>query len=1568
MLINAKKQKLLYCLIMGIAAILCMLFQSCSSDDDEQIIVNNSETTQLTGTVLDGPVQNAYIRFMNPDRDILFTGESNDAAKYDVQFSENTVFPIHIEMLDGNDYLTGEPVVLTLTSIAMNNYQNIANITPLTHLIYLTAQKKGDAITNDVLEESTLTIINHFGFRFPENINPFFSDIIGDNTADILISNQLVIELMKRVMGNNTANELSLICEIWAEDLKDENLDGQNISDQLEQKLSEDLSVAKVCLKTHIYRLVLFTEMFSNSISITNRTDKADMGPNLTREMLKNCMCKMGLACDESERQLNLQTINHHFISELRNSITMLESFCEKHPEHNDMLQTFESLDENLENIQADAGSEDLTRFISQLTSFYDSVSSNSDDNDLQNIFNQSLEEITIISPYTSFSENSTFKLLVNGKYASGITKDLSLDVVWKVVNSAEGFVTNIMDNSFLAVSSGDVKIEAELNNKTDCINLIIVPIHPSVISHQPKDKELDVQFDRRIEIRFSKPIKCEPDPFTISSSRLDPIDFSVKCIDDGKHIEIKPNSNFLESAFYTVTVTENLVDIAGNPIQEPYKWSFQTKNILPEVTGIIPAYTQNVSASTALTVFFSEPIECSCITDNIHLLSSANKNILGKTRSISAINSTGCTAAIFIPDENLASNEQHTLVISKNIVDLQGNSMSEDAIWKFTTDEGLPYIESHIPSASIEDIPIPKSITVTFSEPVLITKNCIVLEYNSYSIITGNVSCLGELTNACSAKFTKCNSGVVNFTPDIPYVQNTLYTVTVNPSSERYSPTIDTSVVKVRDYECIIFDEMYSWTFQTFANPELLLTPSVIMSDKPINHTILNNTGITFTFNEPMALSQYTAKVSFDNQYATTIAQGNDGYTTYALSYLFKEDTSYTITIQSLADKNGNPYQNNNGQNLIEWYFQTASVPKVIDVQPEDKSSHVPLDLKSITISLSEPVQTIPIVKLTTATETNIELLYASHIAYTQFCYTLPIALSESTQYTLIVMADSVVNKHDIQMVDNYNCSFTSVNIAPKLVDFYPGTDTSQLYPVNTVIRLTCSENVEIAEEYAFYLNENNNQVKVISHNNNGKSITFSPENHLKHKTTYCVNIHETIVKDIATLPEYLDLTGTNIEWCFNTEPGAALVYENSQITITFERDMDIASLNTNTIVLSSAQSEMYTMKMVSSDVKQIVLEPIDQLLSGKIYTITITDGVKYLDTSHFAEHSFSITGTSAPPPDDLEVKSTELKSVNFMQGTLTFLLTFSDTVSTTDVSHAYYITKNLLYIQSIDDDSKYKPEKLTQKAETIVQFDFPLDRMMSAFKLYINDKISNNGQPYTLEYKNSLDMNFSYIPKGQFLMGSPIDEKERDIDENQHLVTITQAFMMQRTEVTQSQWQSIMSNNPSYNDKGENYPVENVSWNDVQTFIRLLNEKEGTTLYQLPTEAQWEYAARAQTTTAFSNGIAVTDSIDLTEIDKIAHYSARSTQAVGQKAFNKWNLYDVHGNVMEWTADYYLDTYLEINNVDPTGPKSGSFRVIRGGSYADKASACRSANRGRTEPENRFPDLGFRIIRRIP
>ena len=219
---------------------------------------------------------------------------------------------------------------------------------------------------------------------------------------------------------------------------------------------------------------------------------------------------------------------------------------------------------------------------------------------------------------------------------------------------------------------------------------------------------------------------------------------------------------------------------------------------------------------------------------------------------------------------------------------------------------------------------------------------------------------------------------------------------------------------------------------------------------------------------------------------------------------------------------------------------------------------------------------------------------------------------------------------------------------------------------------------------------------------------------------------------------------------------------------------------------------------------------------------------------------------------------------------------------------------------------------------------------------------------------------------------MGSPSSELGRDNDENQHRVTLTRDYWLGKFEVTQAQYEAIMGNNPSYF-KGSNRPVEQVSWIDAKAFCNKLNELCAGKLpagykFDLPTEAQWEYACRAGTTTAFSYG----DSSDDTKMNFNGNYpyegSAKGkyraqTVEVGSLGYkNAFGLYDMHGNVWEWCRDWYDGNYTG-ETTDPVGPSSDSYRVYRGGSWDGRAEFCRSADRTGLGPGGRLSYLGFRL-----
>jgi len=232
-----------------------------------------------------------------------------------------------------------------------------------------------------------------------------------------------------------------------------------------------------------------------------------------------------------------------------------------------------------------------------------------------------------------------------------------------------------------------------------------------------------------------------------------------------------------------------------------------------------------------------------------------------------------------------------------------------------------------------------------------------------------------------------------------------------------------------------------------------------------------------------------------------------------------------------------------------------------------------------------------------------------------------------------------------------------------------------------------------------------------------------------------------------------------------------------------------------------------------------------------------------------------------------------------------------------------------------------------------------------------------------------NLLGMKFTWIPPGTFTMGSPRNEPGRDSDETQNEVTLTRGFYMQTTEVTQGQWNALMETNPSYyKECGDNCPVNRVCWTDVMEFIRRLNAMEGADgLYRLPTEAEWEYACRAKSQDAFSNGplLELACAYD-TNMDRMGWHSGNSgtrLHEVAQKAKNRWGLHDMHGNIWEWCMDW-KGPYGNRPRTDPKGPFQGEMRAIRGGSWSSDDRDCRSANRLFITECNRNAGIGFRLV----
>jgi len=231
-------------------------------------------------------------------------------------------------------------------------------------------------------------------------------------------------------------------------------------------------------------------------------------------------------------------------------------------------------------------------------------------------------------------------------------------------------------------------------------------------------------------------------------------------------------------------------------------------------------------------------------------------------------------------------------------------------------------------------------------------------------------------------------------------------------------------------------------------------------------------------------------------------------------------------------------------------------------------------------------------------------------------------------------------------------------------------------------------------------------------------------------------------------------------------------------------------------------------------------------------------------------------------------------------------------------------------------------------------------------------------------LDLGGRVKMPLALVPAGEFDMGSPHDEADRNDDERLHRVRITRPFYIGKCPVTQEQWQAVLGGNPSLF-KGPRRPVEQVSWDDCQSFLGKANAGAGRSLLALPTEAQWEYACRAGSKGRFCFGDSEAD------LAKHAWYSSSAggkTHPVGQKRPNAWGLHDTHGNVWEWCADWYGASYYAASPQDaPEGPRAGQSRVLRGGGWYFYPDEVRCACRHSLDATSRGSNLGFRVACRI-
>jgi formylglycine-generating enzyme required for sulfatase activity len=279
------------------------------------------------------------------------------------------------------------------------------------------------------------------------------------------------------------------------------------------------------------------------------------------------------------------------------------------------------------------------------------------------------------------------------------------------------------------------------------------------------------------------------------------------------------------------------------------------------------------------------------------------------------------------------------------------------------------------------------------------------------------------------------------------------------------------------------------------------------------------------------------------------------------------------------------------------------------------------------------------------------------------------------------------------------------------------------------------------------------------------------------------------------------------------------------------------------------------------------------------------------------------------------------------------------------------------------------FKDGKVQLRQENGKEVTIPIEKLSDADRQFVQQQSKGKPVPegppkkLTVDLSGRVKMEMVLIPADEFKMGD--DESGMESEKPVHKVNITKPFYLGKYEVTQEQWEAVMGNNPSHS-KGVKNPVEQVTWDDCQKFLVKLDAKTGGQgdKFVLPTEAQWEYACRAGSTSKFCFGD------DENQLDEYAWYDKNSgskTHPVGEKKPNAWGLYDMHGNVWEWCQDWYGVYGMEAvtDPSGPTRPTTGSLRVIRGGGWYVPAGRCRSAGRDYDGPGGRRRDLGLRVAR---
>lgn len=449
------------------------------------------------------------------------------------------------------------------------------------------------------------------------------------------------------------------------------------------------------------------------------------------------------------------------------------------------------------------------------------------------------------------------------------------------------------------------------------------------------------------------------------------------------------------------------------------------------------------------------------------------------------------------------------------------------------------------------------------------------------------------------------------------------------------------------------------------------------------------------------------------------------------------------------------------------------------------------------------------------------------------------------------------------------------------------------------------------------------------------------------------------TVLDEYITISTPYGIIRASLRKCAGISFEGSTANAEAVVTVNFNRFTGIID---NRVIRFKIGSSGETIEVRKEKIKHIVLKRVADELD-----FTESDSSMFVMTN-----GDLITGTANPPQiairtdyADMKVGFDEIKEVVMHRGDRPSVQV---TKKNNDIVRGELVTGEITLVLDIGAsiDAVYK-----DKFSKILVSDGS-EQVLALFE----SAVASGGTPApmaTLPYGaqeialtipggDQVQIKMQLIPPGTFTMGSYWNEKDRFDDEGpQHLIAISKPFYMGIYEVTQAQWTAVMGTFPSEFGYIPTNPVEQVSWEDCQGFIAKLNTM-GMGRFRLPSEAEWEYACRAGSTSTFPWG----DDPAYRELGEYAWYANNSDgtpHPVGQKKPNAWGLYDMHGNVWEWCNDWF-GSYVGISQVDPEGPATGSGRVLRGGSWPNSPQYCRPALRGSAEPTFRNDNLGFRLV----